>query len=186
MVRVQPGRTIFPAVSGLRGQMQNAAVHSHFSIDNIFYQDIYRGWPPGIAGPQPSMRPSEAPTLHRAALRQLLNRYGFLQPQDAMVRTLTVIGEAAVRIHKEAPQFVTEHPRLPWSQMRGHPQQGRSRLLRSGLGHRLGYGQAGPCPAARSDQSATANHECPGAEAMSSTCAKTATLVRTQREMLPR
>ena len=39
--------------------------------------------------------------------------------QDAVVRTLTVIGEAAVRIHKEAAQFVTEHPDLPWSQMRG-------------------------------------------------------------------
>lgn len=39
--------------------------------------------------------------------------------QDAIVQTLTVIGEAAVRIHKEAPQFVTEHPELPWSQMRG-------------------------------------------------------------------
>jgi uncharacterized protein with HEPN domain len=23
-----------------------------------------------------------------------------------------------VRIHEEAPQFVTEHPELPWSQMR--------------------------------------------------------------------
>ena len=39
--------------------------------------------------------------------------------QDAIVRTRTVIGEAAVRIHKEAPQFVTEHPQLPWTQMRG-------------------------------------------------------------------
>jgi len=39
--------------------------------------------------------------------------------QDAVVRTLTVIGEAAVRIHREAPQFVAEHPELPWSQMRG-------------------------------------------------------------------
>ncbi len=41
------------------------------------------------------------------------------QAQDAIVRTLTVIGEAAVRIHKEAPQFVAEYPELPWSQMRG-------------------------------------------------------------------
>lgn len=39
--------------------------------------------------------------------------------QDAIVRTLTVIGEAAVRIHKEAPEFVSAHPELPWSQMRG-------------------------------------------------------------------
>lgn len=38
--------------------------------------------------------------------------------QDAIVRTLTVIGEAAVRIQKEAPEFVARHPELPWSQMR--------------------------------------------------------------------
>jgi uncharacterized protein with HEPN domain len=39
--------------------------------------------------------------------------------QDAIVRTPTVIGEAAVRIHKEALEFVSAHPELPWSQMRG-------------------------------------------------------------------
>ncbi len=39
--------------------------------------------------------------------------------QDAIVRTLTVIGEAAVRIQKEAPDFVAAHPEVPWSQMRG-------------------------------------------------------------------
>jgi len=39
--------------------------------------------------------------------------------QDAVVRTITVIGEAAVRIQKEAPEFVAAHPELPWSQMRG-------------------------------------------------------------------
>jgi len=39
--------------------------------------------------------------------------------QDAVVRTITVIGEAAVRIQKEAPEFVATHPELPWSQMRG-------------------------------------------------------------------
>ena len=38
--------------------------------------------------------------------------------QDAIVRTLTVIGEAAVRSQKAAPDFVTAHPELPWSQMR--------------------------------------------------------------------
>ena len=37
---------------------------------------------PGIAPDRsPSMRPSDALTLHRAALRQLLNRYGFQQPR---------------------------------------------------------------------------------------------------------
>ena len=39
--------------------------------------------------------------------------------QDAIVRTLAVIGEAAVRIQKAAPEFVIVHPGVPWSQMRG-------------------------------------------------------------------
>jgi uncharacterized protein with HEPN domain len=41
------------------------------------------------------------------------------QAQDAIVRTLAVIGEAANRIQKAAPEFVAEHPALPWGQMRG-------------------------------------------------------------------
>lgn len=41
------------------------------------------------------------------------------QAQDAIVRTITVVGEAANRICKVAPDFVTKHPELPWSQMRG-------------------------------------------------------------------
>jgi uncharacterized protein with HEPN domain len=41
------------------------------------------------------------------------------QAQDAIVRTIVVIGEAANRIQKVAPQFVTAHPELPWTQMRG-------------------------------------------------------------------
>jgi uncharacterized protein with HEPN domain len=41
------------------------------------------------------------------------------QAQDAIVRTIAVIGEAANRIQKVAPKFVAEHPALPWSQMRG-------------------------------------------------------------------
>jgi uncharacterized protein with HEPN domain len=41
------------------------------------------------------------------------------QAQDAIVRTIAVVGEAANRICKAAPDFVTDHPELPWSQMRG-------------------------------------------------------------------
>jgi uncharacterized protein with HEPN domain len=41
------------------------------------------------------------------------------QAQDAIVRTLTVIGEAAVRIQKADPDFLAAHPELPWTQMRG-------------------------------------------------------------------
>jgi len=41
------------------------------------------------------------------------------QAQDAIIRTIAVIGEAANRIQKMAPEFVTSHPEIPWSQMRG-------------------------------------------------------------------
>ena len=41
------------------------------------------------------------------------------QAQDAIIRTIQVIGEAANRIQKVAPEFVTNHPEIPWSQMRG-------------------------------------------------------------------
>ncbi|MGC8518134.1 MAG: hypothetical protein ACP5P4_06340, partial [Steroidobacteraceae bacterium] len=30
-----------------------------------------------------------------------------------------MIGEAAVKIQKDAPQFVVVHPELPWNQLRG-------------------------------------------------------------------
>jgi uncharacterized protein with HEPN domain len=40
------------------------------------------------------------------------------QIQDAIVRTIAVIGEAAARIQKEAPDFIAAHPELPWMQMR--------------------------------------------------------------------
>ncbi len=39
--------------------------------------------------------------------------------QDAIVRTLSVIGEAVTRLQKESPEFVTAHPEVPWSLMRG-------------------------------------------------------------------
>jgi uncharacterized protein with HEPN domain len=54
-------------------------------------------------------------TLHHALAALEQNE----QAQDAIVRTLTVIGEAAVRIQKAAPEFVAAHPELPWSPMRG-------------------------------------------------------------------
>src|ERR1700675_3817998 len=38
--------------------------------------------------------------------------------QDAIVRTIAVIGEAAAKIQKDAPEFVAAHPDLPWKQMR--------------------------------------------------------------------
>ena len=41
--------------------------------------------------------------------------------QDAIVRNLTVIGELAMRNHKEAPLFVTEHPEAAMESEAGHP-----------------------------------------------------------------
>ncbi len=41
------------------------------------------------------------------------------QAQDAIVRTISVIGEAANRIQKSAPEFVRRHPEIPWNRMRG-------------------------------------------------------------------
>jgi len=40
------------------------------------------------------------------------------QAQDAIVRTIAVIGEAAAKIQKDAPEFTAAHPELPWKQMR--------------------------------------------------------------------
>ena len=39
--------------------------------------------------------------------------------QAAVIRCVEIIGEAASRIHKQAPEFVTAHPSLPWNEMRG-------------------------------------------------------------------
>lgn len=39
--------------------------------------------------------------------------------QDAVIRNLEIIGEAATKIAQLAPDFVKAHPAVPWSQMRG-------------------------------------------------------------------
>ncbi len=39
--------------------------------------------------------------------------------QDAVVRNIEIIGEAARQIQPHAPEFVTAHPKLPWIEMRG-------------------------------------------------------------------
>jgi uncharacterized protein with HEPN domain len=39
--------------------------------------------------------------------------------QDAVVRNIEIIGEAANRILTMAPAFVALHPELPWIEMRG-------------------------------------------------------------------
>jgi uncharacterized protein with HEPN domain len=41
------------------------------------------------------------------------------QAQDAVIRNIEIIGEAANRILKQAPEFMTSHSQLPWASMRG-------------------------------------------------------------------
>jgi uncharacterized protein with HEPN domain len=38
--------------------------------------------------------------------------------QDAVIRNIEIIGEAARQIQSHAPEFVTAHPELPWRDMR--------------------------------------------------------------------
>jgi uncharacterized protein with HEPN domain len=39
--------------------------------------------------------------------------------QAAVIRYIETIGEAANRIHKQEPQFISAHSSLPWHEMRG-------------------------------------------------------------------
>ncbi|MGO9261255.1 MAG: DUF86 domain-containing protein [Bryobacteraceae bacterium] len=41
------------------------------------------------------------------------------QVQDAVVRNLEIIGEAVNKIASTAPDFIRQHPEIPWVQMRG-------------------------------------------------------------------
>ena len=40
------------------------------------------------------------------------------QVQDAVVRNIEIIGEAVNKINRTAPNFIEQHPELPWAQMR--------------------------------------------------------------------
>lgn len=40
------------------------------------------------------------------------------QVQDAVVRNIEIIGEAANQIGDMAPDFINDHPEVPWAQMR--------------------------------------------------------------------
>ena len=37
-----------------------------------------------------------------------------LRTQDAVVRNIEILGEAVAKIQKLAPNFIAEHPELPW------------------------------------------------------------------------
>jgi uncharacterized protein with HEPN domain len=41
-----------------------------------------------------------------------------LQVQDAVVRNIEIIGEAVNHINRMAPEFIAQHPQLPWAEMR--------------------------------------------------------------------
>jgi uncharacterized protein with HEPN domain len=41
------------------------------------------------------------------------------QAQDAVIRNIEIIGEAARNIEKQSPHFVKAHPGIPWSAMQG-------------------------------------------------------------------
>jgi uncharacterized protein with HEPN domain len=41
------------------------------------------------------------------------------QVQDAIIRNIEIIGEAANKINSVAPDFIKQHPELPWAQMHG-------------------------------------------------------------------
>jgi uncharacterized protein with HEPN domain len=40
------------------------------------------------------------------------------QVQDAVVRNIEIIGEATNHINRMAPEFIAQHPELPWADMR--------------------------------------------------------------------
>jgi uncharacterized protein with HEPN domain len=40
------------------------------------------------------------------------------QAQDAVIRNIEIIGEAATKIQQQAPEFIKAHPELPWSDKR--------------------------------------------------------------------
>jgi len=41
------------------------------------------------------------------------------QVQDAVIRNIEIIGEAVSKITNAAPEFINQHPEIPWAQMRG-------------------------------------------------------------------
>lgn len=65
-----------------------------------------------------------AQAIHRATeyVESLGSVCAFRQSQrdqDAVIRNIGIIGEAARQIQQHAPEFVTAHPELPWIEMRG-------------------------------------------------------------------
>lgn len=64
---------------------------------------------------------AEASTRANSYVQPLPDIYAFEQNQqiqDAVVRNIQIIGEAATQINRMAPEFVAQHPELPWAEMR--------------------------------------------------------------------
>jgi uncharacterized protein with HEPN domain len=64
-----------------------------------------------------------AEAIQRATsyVQPLPDRHAFAQNQqvqDAVVRNIEIIGEAVNHINRAAPEFIAQHPELPWQQMR--------------------------------------------------------------------
>lgn len=61
---------------------------------------------------------TERATSYLQPLRNLQALQRNQQVQDAIVRNIEIIGEAVNNIHRMAPDFIPEHPEVPWAQMR--------------------------------------------------------------------
>ena len=68
--------------------------------------------------------------------RQYIDRLGDVsafersqRDQDAVIRNIEIIGEAARQIQQHGPEFVATHPELSWIEMPGHAQQDDPQLL---------------------------------------------------------
>jgi uncharacterized protein with HEPN domain len=63
--------------------------------------------------------------------------------QDAVVRNIEIIGEAATQLNRMAPEFVAQHPELPWDNMRDMRNAAYSRLFQRRFRNCLADGYGG-------------------------------------------
>jgi uncharacterized protein with HEPN domain len=64
---------------------------------------------------------AEAVERARSYVQPLPDLHAFRQNllvQDAVVRNIEIIGEAVNHINRMAPEFIAQHPELPWADMR--------------------------------------------------------------------
>jgi uncharacterized protein with HEPN domain len=51
------------------------------------------------------------------------------QVQDAIIRNIEIIGEAVGKIQKTSPDFIKQHPELPWAQNAWNAEHSDSRIF---------------------------------------------------------